>query len=318
MPRLTSHGEVVFEPQSTIGQRHPFWGSAADWWPAQVQEPQAGCTSCGGGPPPASMAELLVSALTRKSDFHEHVATLKELADQCEVVAEVSLWDDKPGIIALAASSAKRVISVCAAHKRVWHKVKAVRPDFAAVTDDGPVRDGVDLLFWDGQHRAQEVYDALTRYAPHVARYLVVHCTTDPYGERGDDGGAGVMPAVRRFLTEHREWTAIRHDRNNHGLIVLSKDERDKRQPPGTLRKAMNFAKALAKHAADGQRLVKDHVFELRMAECLTCEMRNLDACGACGCPVEKKASWASETCGLEKIGQEPKWRAATDPADIE
>lgn len=320
MPRLTSHGEVVFHQQAH-SRIHPFWGDAAEWWPEPVASPPApGCGTCGK-PPTAEFAGIdqwYEAARTRPSDFHEHVQTLKELADRCGVVAEVSMWDDKPGIAALAASSAERVISVCPIEKRVWATARKVRPDLATSADDGPVRDGVDLLFWDGQHRAPEVYAALAKYAPAVRRYLVVHCTTDPYGETGDDGGPGVMPGVRRFLNEFREWTAVRHDRNNHGLIVLSRSDEDKRQPPGTLRKAMNFAKALAKHAKDGQRLVKDHVFELRMAECLTCPERTGDVCAACGCPVDKKASWASETCGLVKVGREPKWAAATDPADLE
>lgn len=320
MPRLTSHGEVVFAPHSNGLINHPFWGPASDYWAGPEVKPvvtlPTGCGSCGSSPaqpapPPfAILEEWYADAQQRPSDFREHVKTLKELADQCEVVAELSLWDDKPATVALAASAAKKVITVRALAKRIWGPVQKLRPDLIIASDDGPVRDGVDLLFLDENHRAQEVFDGLVKYAPHARRYLVVHCTTDPYGETGDDGGPGVMPGVRRFLNEHREWTAIRHDKRNHGLIVLSCDDRDKKQPPGLLRQAMNFTKALAAHAKDGARLVDDRVFELRMAECLTCEERVGDRCAACGCPVDAKASWASETCGLVKLGREPKWKA--------
>jgi len=318
MPRLTSHGETVFHSHSNGRVVHPFWGDAAQYWAGPEVKPvvtlPSGCNSCGGSPtqpapPPfATLEEWYADAQTRPSDFREHVRTLRELADQCEAVAEVSLWDDKPATVALAASSAKKVVSVRALAKRIWGPIQKLRPDFIATNDDGPVRDGVDLLFLDENHRAQEVFDGLVKYVPHVRRYLVVHCTTDPYGETGDDGGPGVMPGVRRFLQENREWTAIRHDKHNHGLIVISKDDRDKKQPPGMMRQAMNFAKALASHAKDGARLVSDAVYELRMAECLTCEERIGDRCAACGCPVDAKASWASETCGLVKIGKQPKW----------
>lgn len=328
MPRLTSHGEVCFAPHSNGVTNHPFWGDASQYWPGAEVTPTVripgGCGTCGNGaqaplaaPPFATLEAWYADAQTRQSDFHEHVKTLKELADNCDTVAEISLWDDKPATVALAASKASKVISVRALAKRIWGPLQKLRPDFIAANDDGPVRDGVDLLFLDENHRAQEVYDGLVKYAPHVRRYLVIHCTTSPYGETGDDGGPGVMPGVRRFLNENREWTAIRHDPGNHGLIVLSRDDRDKKQPPGMLRQAMNFAKALAIHAKDGNRLVSDAVFERRMAECLTCPERMGDKCAACGCPVDAKASWASETCGMVKLNLPPKWSATTNPDDL-
>ena len=328
MPRLTSHGEVVFHAHSNGRTQHPFWGDASQYWPGTEVVPTVsippGCNTCGGQPAPmapppfATIDEWYADAQTRPSDFHMHVRTLKELADQCETVAEISFWDDKPAIVALAASKAAKVISVRAIPKRVWGTLRIFRPDFLMASNDDEVRDGVDLLFIDENHRAEEVFQSLAKYAPNVRRYLVIHCTTDPYGETGDDGGPGVMPGVRRFLNENREWTAIRHDKTNHGLIVLSRDDRDKKQPPGMIRQAMNFAKALASHAKDGNRLVNDRVYELRMAECLTCPERAGDQCAACGCPVDKKASWASESCGLVKLGKEPKWVSTSASEDME
>lgn len=319
--RLTSHGEVVFEADSRGMIAHPFWGSAANYWDGGVQSTvtTGGCNTCGTAatpavppPPPfASMADWLADAEKRPSDFHEHVPTLKALADQCEVVAEIGIWDDKPAIVALAASNAKRVISVCPLPKRVWNGVRGLRPEgFEAVADDGPVRDGVDLLFLDERHRAHDVFEGLAKYAPHVRRYLVVHCTTAPYGESGDDGGPGVMPGVRRFLNENREWTAIRHDHGTHGLIVLSRDDRDKKQPPGLIRQAMNFTSAKYKHLAAGKPMVSEQVYHERLAECVTCPERAGDQCAACGCPIEAKAAWATEECGLVKLGRVPKWTA--------
>lgn len=329
--RLTSHGEVVFNPHSNGRITHPFWGAAVDYWAGPEVAPTvtipSGCGTCGGqtaplAPPPpppfATVAEWYEDAIKRPSDFHQHVKTLKELADQCEVVAELSLWDDKPATVALAASAAKRVVSARAIAKRIWGPLQQLRTDLMTVTDDGLIRDGVDLLFLDEHHRAEEVYNGLVRYAPHVRRYLVIHCTTDPYGETGDDGGPGVMPGVRRFLLENKEWTAIRHDKGNHGLMVMSRDDRDKKQPPNLIRQAMNFTKALTKHAVDGNRLVNDRVFELRLAECAVCPQRFGDKCGACGCPLDAKASWASESCGMVKIGREPLWVATSDPADLQ
>jgi len=325
--RLTSHGEAVYEAVSSVGPVHRFWGDAAAFWPhppaALPPAAPAACEPCQpghAGPPaiPRTIAELYADAAARPSDFAAHVATLKELADQCGAVAEVSIWDDKPALVALAASSADVVLSVSPRPKRLWAAVRAARPDLKTAAGDAGVRAGVDLLFWDGNHRAEDVYAALLAYAPHVTRYLVVHCTTDPYGETGDDGGPGVMPAVRRFLNEHREWTAVRHDPHGHGLLVMSRDDRDKKREPGWIAKAMNFSKAKIRHLANGSPVVSDRVFALRMAECVVCPERTGDVCAACGCPVDAKAAWATEQCGLATKGLEPKWTAVSAAGDVE
>lgn len=318
--RFTSHGEVVFHQASGGVIHHQFWGDFRQWWPGEAQMP-AGCGSCGGnttddGPP--DMETWFAEASKGPSDFHEHMATVRELASQCSHVSEISGWN-KPALLSMAAGCNGQVRSYCHGSKNDWRYLTRLLGDrFKGIAGQWPDIEPTDMLMVDTLHRADRVYEELARYSPNVRRYLVVHCTTDPFGEIGDDGGPGVMPGVRRFLNEHREWTAVRHDKNNHGLIVLSKLDDDKKQPPGKLRQAMNFAKALAKHAKDGARLVNDRVFELRMAECLTCPERVGDKCAACGCPVDAKASWASEDCGLVKLGKEPRWRSTTDPADIE
>jgi hypothetical protein len=117
-------------------------------------------------------------------------------------------------------------------------------------------------------------------------------------------GTSGVLHGIRRFVHEIREWTVIRHDRNNYGLIVLSRLDEDRKTPPGLLRKALNFSKALAEHAKAGMKPVEDNIYETRLELCLLCPARAHGVCSKCGCPIDKKPSWAEQQCPADP----PKW----------
>lgn len=318
--RASSHGEVCYERVSTLGPKHPFWGEHKGVWPhatppAIQAAPKKGCGACGSkaaAPSHKSIHEWFVTAKATESDFHEHLDTLKDLAAGCGHVSQIGIWG-KPSRVALAyhgtaADFPVHFVDYSPAARPEWAELsKHLGDRFKGVEwpSTGLEIESTDLLFIDTYHTAEETYNLLARHSPKVSHYLVVH-TTVTFGETGDNGGPGVMWGVRKFLSENRQWTAVRHDKNNHGLIILSRDDADKRQPPGTLRKALNFAKALAAHAKDGQRLVSDQRWELRMAECLTCPNRHHDVCGLCGCPVEKKASWAEQSCPDDP----PRWAA--------
>jgi hypothetical protein len=179
---------------------------------------------------------------------------------------------------------------------------KEWQPDFAI--------EPTDLLFIDTYHTAEETYNLFTRHSPQVRKYLVVHTTTT-FGETGDQAGkAGVRVGIRRFIAEHKEWTVIRDDTNNHGLMVLSRLDEDRKALPSLMRKGLNFASAKAKHLAAGRPTVSEEVFNFRMELCLLCPERAHDSCSACGCPLEAKLAYATEPCGLVKLGREPKWEA--------
>lgn len=80
---------------------------------------------------------------------------------------------------------------------------------------------------------------------------------------------------------------------------------------PGLLRRSLNFATAVAKHAADGLRRVSEETLEQRLTVCRTCPACDTERLicrrPECGCLLEIKAAWHSETCPL---GQ---WPILTD-----
>lgn len=326
--RFTAHGDVCYHPVG-LSVWHPHWGEAKNWWPGEIAVPGAdptqfkgapakagGCTACEANKhdTPAKWAD---SAAAQESDFHEHVGTLRELAAQCRSAAELSLWlKTADAAIAAGLPADGTFTSVCRGAKPQWAKLAGWMGErFKGVVAE-PAAAGVppvDLLFLDTDHTAEALYPLLERHHGSVAKYIVVHCT-ETFGETGDqaDGKGqakpGVLHALRTFCHRHPEWVVKRRDRNNHGLMVLSKCPEDVKEKPSLWKQGMNYAVAMAKHVAGGRVTVPLEVLEQRQAECALCEERALDACAACGCPLEAKLPLASEACGLAKKGLAPKW----------
>jgi hypothetical protein len=104
---------------------------------------------------------------------------------------------------------------------------------------------------------------------------------------------------------EHCQGVGVSAEKRQQLLDVYQRMHERPQQPvaPSPLQKAVNFAKAVVKHAADGAARVDDETLAKRLAVCKEpCGMLLEDlSCGACGCPVEVKATWQSEICPLRK-----------------
>lgn len=301
-----------FVKTGKLSQEH--WDAilAGDVEPPAPPKPP-GCNTCGGQVAvyPASIDEWYSRAAATPSDINEHCPTLKELASQCEHVTEFGV---RRGVstVALLAGKPKRMVSYDltpsaeAPALKLLAEKNGTQFEFRQGDSRSAAVEETDLLFIDTVHTAAHVLAELKNAAPKCRRYLVFHDTEPPWGyyDEGGGNGGGVRGAILQFLKENPEWTAVRHHPNNHGLTVLSRDDRDKQQPPGTLRKALNFAKALAAHAAAGQKIVSDEVHAARLELCVVCPNRFNDVCGLCGCPVATKASWAEQSCPADP----PKW----------
>ena len=76
-------------------------------------------------------------------------------------------------------------------------------------------------------------------------------------------------------------------------------------QPPSMMQKASNFARASAKYAASGFKKVSAEVKEGRMAICKGCQFmvgeEDDPTCNKCGCPLNVKTEWATESCPIGK-----------------
>jgi hypothetical protein len=75
------------------------------------------------------------------------------------------------------------------------------------------------------------------------------------------------------------------------------------------IRKAAKLGLAVVKHAADGFVEVSSEEKEARLEVCKNCPKFNKEfvTCGVCGCHLNIKAAWRSESCPLGKwAGDEP------------
>ena len=75
-------------------------------------------------------------------------------------------------------------------------------------------------LFIDTWPVCEQLETELSRHSVRVRRYLVMHDTVT-FGETGEDGTRGLIPALRAFLVDHPEWKIVAEYANSHGLIVI-------------------------------------------------------------------------------------------------
>lgn len=91
----------------------------------------------------------------------------------------------------------------------------------------------------------------------------------------------------------------------DYGEILKARAESKK--SPGLARRILNFASAVVRHAADGLRKVDPEAKRLRLEVCGRCEFNHGGMCEKCGCLLEAKAGWASESCPIKRWHALPK-----------
>jgi len=72
---------------------------------------------------------------------------------------------------------------------------------------------------------------------------------------------------------------------------------------PTKLEKAKNFTKASLNFIRSGFKKAPEEVYDSRVLTCLSCDEYDSkeDSCSKCGCYINIKADWLSESCPLNK-----------------
>jgi len=246
-----------------------------------------------------TLDELYSQAVKTPSDVNEHCAKLKELAGQCDHVAEFGM---RPlaSSVALLAGKPKRFVcySKHPDAQSLYRYAGDTRIDIIRTASLDSEVEKTDLLFLDTVHTADQFLAELRRYAPKVRRWIARHDTA-MYGEKGEDGGPGLLVGLRAFLTESPEWSVVYHTQNQYGLTVIGKQPQDKPELPGVVQIAGTFAKAIANHVMNGAENVSQGALMSRLKICTLCKQLTDRRCAACGCYVDLKAPMASEDCPL-------------------
>lgn len=165
------------------------------------------------------------------SDINEHLPTLRLLASECDTVSELGTYQGASTTALVL--GAKELVTSC--DHAIWGDVASILREAEWLTQAaggrfffirGDTRSDVavpgpcDMLFIDTYHNAGQLTAELAAHGAKPLKIIALHDTVS-FGERGDDGGPGLMAAVRDFLSSNPKWRIDRHYENNNGLLVL-------------------------------------------------------------------------------------------------
>lgn len=279
--------------------------------PVENVEPPAEDKKCGGCGKnrrlnkAASLDAIYAELCTIKRDLNEHLPALRDLADKCERVTEIS--KRRESTVAMLSARPARLVSHQLEHddQTLNRAIKYAKDDGVDVTvfplpqgRSVSEIEGTELLLIDHDHRAAVLRQQLEDLAPKVSRFIVLH-DTQTYGETGTDGGPGLLPAMRHYMQQNPQWSVISHSTDQHGLTVLGCRDEDKPPLPKAVTMAGNLGKALVGFIADGGKSVTEEQLEQRLLVCSDCPQRRNTRCAVCGCYLAAKAKLASQACPL-------------------
>ena len=254
----------------------------------------------------ASAEEVYAFLKAKERDLNEHMPKLRELATGLDHVTEIC--NRREPTVAFLLANPKKFVSYNTEYDGYVTAVEKLREDGGeyvriSVNDTELIHaiEETDLLFIDMKHTYGRVKDELGKYAKQVRHYIVLH-DTDFYGKTGEDGGPGLMQAIREFCRADMKWSVVYHTTQQYGLTVLSchPEDRPPAPPLGSWKVLKTFAAAVGRYVASGGEKTDKDLFEARLDTCAVCVHRAADdRCSACGCFIEAKAGVAAEDCPL-------------------
>jgi len=262
--------------------------------------------------PAATLEDLFRRAADTPSDINEHCAKLRNLAADCKHVTEFGM---RPAVstVALLAGQPQRLVTYSDTPDPILSRLQdqSGRTQFSAKAGNSlnVEIDETDLLFVDTIHTDGHLSAELARHADQVRRWIVLH-DTETYGEKGEDGGPGLLPALRRFMCANPQWSVVYHRQENHGLTVVSRDARDRHPLPSKIEMAKSLASSMVDYMVDGGKKAGTDTLRSRLEVCTLCPHRTENRCAVCGCFIMRKAQWRSSECPLGH------WNRLTDVVD--
>ena len=167
---------------------------------------------------------LYQELLTRPSDIRAHLPALRELASQSQRVVELGVRDGNSTTALLAGQPDSLLMVDIVPRPEVFGRLQAVsgRTALNYAWEDSRTFGMVpsDLLFIDTLHTYEQLKAELAQHAGRVRRWIALH-DTETFRERGEDGSAGLWPAIEELLESATGWQIESHDPRDHGFTVL-------------------------------------------------------------------------------------------------
>lgn len=171
-----------------------------------------------------TLEELYELVCATRSDIYSHCPLLRELAARCSAVTELGT---RYGVstVALLAGQPRRLTTYDLVRQETVALLERVAgaTQFRFVCGDSRAVAiaPTDLLFIDTCHTYEQLRVELARHAPYVRRYIALH-DTRTFGQRGEDGGKGIRPAIEEFV-QAGGWRTAENRQENNGLMVLER-----------------------------------------------------------------------------------------------
>ena len=155
---------------------------------------------------------------TSKGTIEQHMPTLRHLAEQCQHVTEFTRT--KGSTVALAAGLTGTLVSYNTDTNRLVDEAAKLAP-WATIARNQPEVVPIqetDLLFLGGDRDAARLALELATYT-NVRRWIVLHDIARH---------SALATVAAEFLKENPQWFVSTFDLKQGGLVVLSRDERDR------------------------------------------------------------------------------------------
>lgn len=165
-----------------------------------------------------------------RSDIHEHLNRLYLAARKADVVVELGVRSGQSTVSLLAAGA--EVVSVddeswdAPVTQRTVTRIKEWAGNRFTYTKADSRKIQIptcDILFVDTLHEGVQLAEELEAHHARVRKAIYLH-DTETYGEVGERGGQGLLPAIATFLCQHPEWRQTAHFTNNNGLTILTRN----------------------------------------------------------------------------------------------
>lgn len=186
---------------------------------------------------------------TQSSDINEHLPNLRKLAKECSSVVEMGIRDvvSTWGLLQGLSESAQTPRSYLGVDLNYPPTNKAHLAQELANAHQISFQiwlgnnfyfemPPTDLLFIDTFHTYRHLTFELETFSPQVRKYIAMHDTSAPWGERDEPGDQkleypahihlhkrGLWAAVEDFLQTHPEWRLKERYFNNAGFTVLER-----------------------------------------------------------------------------------------------
>jgi len=184
------------------------------------------------------MTDNLLTAFNSKcctpSDINEHLPVLQKYSTECSHITEMGVRAIV-STYAFIAGLPKTVISIDLTHPDAYTGIPGHVDNIVKIAAENGVDfkfvlgctlhvdiEETDLLFIDTYHVYDQLKAELTKHGNKSRKYIIMHDTVY-FGEVGEGGQAGLLPAVEEFINENPHWQIFEHLTNNNGLMILKR-----------------------------------------------------------------------------------------------